>query len=150
MEERIQEVYLSCPTDGTHSSPYLGSDALCQPPPPVEFSHLGSDILYQATLHMDILLTVLGLWYLTLGPHGSSSDPSGHLSCSAWLKDLRATVIRKEGRGKRRRRGKALYPILLYILSEVCGFATLISWKVFIKQFKEFRNYINFFPSSEV
>lgn len=154
MEERIQEVYISCPTDGTHSSPYLGSDALCQPSPPVEASFLTWALiysLYQATLHMDILLTVLGLWYLTLSPHGSSSNPPGHLSCSAPLKELRATLVRKEGRGKRRRQGKALYLILLYILSRVCGFAALISWKVFIKQFKKFRNYITFFsPSNEV
>lgn len=74
------------------------------------------------------------------GPSCCSSNPPGHLSCSTSPKELhwsgrKGEVIKGEE--------EELYTwfCCLYCTS-VCGFATLDSLSVFIKWFKEFRNYI--------
>lgn len=101
-------------------------------------SHLGSDTLFKATLHMGILLTVLGLWYLTLVPQGCSSNPPGHLPCSTSPKELHWSG-RKGEVTKGEEEELCTWFCCLYC-TNVCGFATLVSLRVFIKWFKEFRN----------
>lgn len=63
-EERIQEMYLSYPPKEYPPHPAWALTPFAPPTTPMEAfpSHLGSDTLHQTTLHVDILLTALGLY----------------------------------------------------------------------------------------
>ena len=122
LTDKIKRKFKKCTfhvPPGEHLLTLSGSDALGQPPPPMETFLPTWALIYTAShpprgfpsYCSQALIPHTGLSWLFL-------YPLGELPCSVPPKDFKTILIRKDRSSKEGRRGRTLYLILLYILYE--------------------------------
>lgn len=94
-------------------------------------SHLGSDILQQATVHVDFHLIVLRLWYPTLGSRGSSYILLVSYLALSHPMTLKLYWSGRNGAVRKEEEEELCIWFCCIYCTKVCGFANLVSLRVF-------------------